>query len=451
MAEYNLIIADDDSTIRRLLEIKATHFGFHPITAKNGEEVFKLLNDDLDVILLDVKMPKMDGLQCLQKLAESNNKTPVIMLSNEHDASVAMQAVKLGALDYLTKPFNLDELFTSLRNARKISKIQKENNQLKENLSDSLSSHSSEINLISKSPATIDIQNKALKVAKLDSTVLLTGESGTGKSIFARLIHANSDRKDKPFITVSCPALPRELLESELFGHEKGAFTGAIKKRIGKIEAAAGGTLFLDEIGDLPLDLQPKLLNVLQDQEFSRIGGTEIIKSDTRIITASNINFKEKIANQEFREDLFYRISVIPLELPPLREQIENIIPLAEHFLNRIAKSRNSTLINISSDAKNILKQYQWPGNIRQLENLIERASVFCEDNIIHIQDLPNDLSQTATQSSMSGLTGHTLAEIEAEAIIQALNYCGGNKAETSRTLGITEKSIYNKIKRHNL
>jgi len=375
MPEYNLIIADDDSTIRSLLEMKATHFGFHPTTAENGKEALDLVNENVDVILLDVNMPEMDGLQCLEELSKSHSKIPVIMLSSEHEASVAMQAVKLGALDYLTKPFDLDELFTSLRNARKISKIQKENSQLKEDLTESISSHSSDINLITESPATLKIQNQAIKVAKLDSTVLLTGESGTGKSVFARLIHANSDRRDKPVITVSCPALPRELLESELFGHEKGAFTGAIKRRIGKIEAAAGGTLFLDEIGDLPLDLQPKLLNVLQDQEFSRIGGVETIKSDTRIITATNIDFKEKIANKEFREDLFYRISVIPLELPPLREQIENIIPLAEHFLARIAKNRDIPMISISNEAQNILQTYQWPGNIRQLENLIERAT----------------------------------------------------------------------------
>lgn len=453
MPEYNLIIADDDPTIRRLLEMKATHFGFHPVTVDNGEDVFDLLNDNIDVILLDLNMPKMDGLECLKKLSNSNSKVPVIMLSSEHEASVAMQAVKLGALDYLTKPFDLDELFTSLRNARRISNIQKENHQLKENLSDSLSSHSSDINLISESPVTTKLQNQALKVAKLNSTVLLTGESGTGKSIYARLIHANSDRREKPFITVSCPALPRELLESELFGHEKGAFTGAIKRRVGKIEAAAEGTLFLDEIGDLPLDLQPKILNVLQDQEFTRIGGTETIKSNARIITASNINFQEKIANKEFREDLFYRISVIPLELPALREQVENIIPLAEHFLSRIAKNRNTHAISISQEAKLILKNFRWPGNIRQLENLIERASAFCENNIIENHDLPNELLALSSnsKSTITGLAGHTLATIEAEAIIQSLAYCKNNKAETARTLGITEKSIYNKIKRHNI
>ena len=451
MSKYNLIIADDDATIGRLLEMKSKHFGFRPVVVTNGEEVIQLVNEAVDVILLDVHMPQMDGLKCLKKLSEIKSKTPVIMLSGELEVSVAVEAVKLGALDYLTKPFDLDELFTALRNARRISKIQRENHELRENLSDSLSTHSSEVNLISESEVTRKLQQKALKVADLDSTVLLTGESGTGKSVFARFIHANSERRDKPFVTVSCPALPRELLESELFGHEKGAFTGALKRRIGKIESAAGGTLFLDEIGDLPLDLQPKLLNVLQDQEFTRVGGTQVIKSDTRLITATNINFKEKIANKEFREDLFYRISVIPLELPPLRKQVENIIPLAEYFLARMVKNEKFSIITLSSEVKQILQSYRWPGNIRQLENMIERSVVFCEDDTIEVDDLPAELHEDSGGASISGLAGLTLAEIEAEAILQTLVYCKNNKAETARTLGITEKSIYNKIKRHGI
>lgn len=452
--QYNLIIADDDSTVRRLLEMKSTHYGFRPITVENGEQLLDLINEDIEVILLDLNMPKMDGFQCLEKLSEIGCQIPVIILSSEQDTSTAVKAVKLGALDYLTKPFDLDELFTALRNASRISKIQNENNQLKENLSSSISENSSGINLIAESPSIQKLQQQALKIAKLDSTILLTGESGTGKSVFARYIHANSNRSDQPFVTVSCPALPRELLESELFGHEKGAFTGAIKKRIGKIEAAAGGTLFLDEIGDLPLDLQPKLLNVLQDQEFTRIGGDKAIKSNVRIITATNINFQEKIANREFREDLYYRISVIPLELPALRNQLENIIPLTQHFLTRIAKSQQTPNLSISPEAIQAIQLYQWPGNIRQLENLIERAAAFCSDNKISAQDLPQEVQNPKTttdqhQTSITGLAGHTLAEIETQAIAQTLSLCQGNKAETARRLGISEKSIYNKMKRH--
>ncbi len=445
MKNYNLIIADDDPTIRKLLEMKASHYGFYPVTVGNGAEVQPLIDEHIDVILLDLNMPVMDGFQCLEALQKSGCTIPVIMLSGETEASTAMKAVKLGAHDYLNKPFDLDELFTTLRNAKQLSNVQKENHTLRE--SASVPTQSSE--LVICSPASSELMTKAEKIAKLDSTVLLTGESGTGKGVFARYIHAKSDRADKPFITVSCPALPRELLESELFGHEKGAFTGAIKKRIGKIEAAKGGTLFLDEIGDLPIDLQPKLLNVLQDGEFTRIGGEAPIKSDVRLITATNIDFAEKIANREFREDLYYRISVIPLALPPLRERREEIIIFAEHFAQRIAASRGVAAIKLSKCAEQALIAYHWPGNVRQLTNLIERASAFCDDHTITAADLPEITAPVdGPASGMTGLAGHTLAEIETAAIQQTLILCQGNKAQSARTLGITEKSIYNKMKR---
>ncbi len=445
MKNYNLIIADDDATVRRLLEMKASHYGFHPITVDNGAEVLALVNEHVDAILLDIHMPGMGGLECLEALAKEGNTIPVIILSGEQEVSVAMQAVKLGALDYLCKPFDLEELFATLRNAKRMSLIQRENTSLKEGIS----SHTSSSGLIAHAAAMLKLQKQAEKVARLDSTVLLTGESGTGKGVFARYIHSQSERADKPFVTVSCPALPRELLESELFGHEKGAFTGAIKKRIGKIEAAKGGTLFLDEIGDLPMDLQPKLLNVLQDHEYSPVGSEKVMKSDVKIITATNINFEEKIANQEFREDLYYRISVIPLRLPALRERVDEIIVLAEHFASRIAKNRKIKNLTIAPCASDALTSYHWPGNVRELENVIERSSAFCENHTITAEDLPSKLTQKEASSLMiSGLAGNTLAKIEAEAIQQTLTLCGGNKAQTARTLGITEKSIYNKMKR---
>ena len=445
---YNLIIADDDRTVRNLLTLKASHYGFTPVTVENGAEVLKFVQDSVDVILLDLHMPEMDGFECLNHLTKSHPDIPVVMLSGENDATAAMKAVKLGAHDYLTKPFDLDELFTALRNAKKLSRVQKENQSLK----DSISPTSTTTDLIAHSEEMAHILNQAKKVAQLDSSVLLTGESGTGKGVLARYIHSQSHRADKPFITVSCPALPRELLESELFGHEKGAFTGALKKRVGKIEAAKGGTLFLDEIGDLPIDLQPKLLNVLQDKEFQRVGGEQVIPSDVRIITATNIDFEEKIRTNEFREDLYYRISVIPLELPALRERPQEILPLAKHFLERVSKQRGHKVININKAAAEKLQQYNWPGNVRQLENLIERASAFCENHTITPDDLIGDIGQYQTSAEgMTGLAGQTLAEIEKSAIQQTLVLCGGNKAESARKLGITEKSIYNKMKRHGL
>ncbi|MEO1856591.1 MAG: sigma-54 dependent transcriptional regulator, partial [Rubritalea sp.] len=266
---YNLIIADDDRTVRSLLSVKAIHYGFRAVTASNGKEMLELIKDHVDVVLLDLHMPELDGFHCLSVLSKTHPHVPIIILSGENDASSAMKAIKLGAHDYITKPFDLDHLFTTLRNAKKLSHIQKEN----QNLKDAISPEATSTNVIAHSEPMQKLLSKAQKIARLDASVLLTGESGTGKGVLARYIHSHSLRADKPFITVSCPALPRELLESELFGHEKGAFTGAIKKRVGKIEAAKGGTLFLDEIGDLPIDLQPKLLNVLQDRVFQRIGG----------------------------------------------------------------------------------------------------------------------------------------------------------------------------------
>ncbi|PQJ29385.1 sigma-54-dependent transcriptional regulator [Rubritalea profundi] len=445
---YNLIIADDDSTIRNLLSIKATQHGFRPATVSNGQEVLEMMKDHVDVVLLDLHMPKMDGFHCLQELSKSHPLVPIIILSGENDASSAMKAVKLGAHDYITKPFDLNLLFTTLRNAKKYSHIQRENQSLK----DSISPAATSTDVIAYSAPMKKLMANAKKVAHLDSSILLTGESGTGKGVLARYMHAQSDRADKPFITVSCPALPRELLESELFGHEKGAFTGALKRRVGKIEAAKGGTLFLDEIGDLPIDLQPKLLNVLQDKEFQRIGGEQTLPCDVRIITATNIDFKEKIKNKEFREDLYYRISVIPLELPALRTRPEEIIPLSEHFLKRITLQRGSPSIVISKSATKKLLQYDWPGNVRQLENLIERASAFCEDNQIDADDLVGNIdSPSNSDTTTNSLAGKTLAEIEKIAIGQTLDLCNGNKAESARTLGISEKSIYNKMNRLNL
>ena len=442
---YNLIIADDDSTVRSLLSIKSTHYGFRAVTAVNGREVLDLINDHVDVILLDLHMPEMDGFHCLRELSKTQPQIPIIILSGEDDASSAMKAIKLGAHDYITKPFDLDHLFTTLRNAKKLSLIQKEN----QNLKDAITPESTSTNVIAHSEPMQQLLNKAKKIAQLDSSVLLTGESGTGKGVLARYIHSNSLRAGKPFITVSCPALPRELLESELFGHEKGAFTGAIKKRIGKIEAAKGGTLFLDEIGDLPIDLQPKLLNVLQDREFQRVGGDKSLPCDVRIITATNIDFKKKIETKEFREDLYYRISVIPLELPALRTRPQEILPLAHHFLKRVTKQRGQPAISISKDASDKLLHYGWPGNVRQLENLMERASVFCDDNEIVADDLMGSIDAPQPENnSIHLLGGKTLVDIEKSAIQQTLKLCNGNKAESARSLGISEKSIYNKMKR---
>lgn len=445
-----LIVADDDEVIRRLIGIHGSKQGYEVIEAQDGEEAMTLLDDETEVVLLDLSMPRLDGFGCLELMARDFPAIPAVVLSGADEAADAVRAMKLGAVDYLTKPFDPDELMAVLANARRMRRAERENEELKE----TIGGLGPQVPMVAESQVMEEVIRQAEKIAPLDSTVLLTGESGVGKGVLARLIHANSTRRDKPFITVSCPAMPRELLESELFGHEKGAFTGALKKRIGKIESAKGGTLFLDEIGDLPSDLQPKLLNVLQDREFQRVGGEELLQADIRIVAATNIDFEQKIAEGEFREDLYYRLSVIPIEIPPLRERVDGIETLSEALLQKIAGRQNRSHLAISAEALQLLREYDWPGNVRQLENILERAAAFCDDDRIEGKDLPRQVRGQETGAAglnISGLGGIPLSQLEKEALAQTLRLCNGNKAESARRLGITEKSVYNKLKRYGL
>ncbi len=443
-----LVIVDDDATIRRLLAYHGERAGFEVVLAEDGEMGLGLISDRTEVLVLDLRMPGMDGFACLEHLAEKWPKIPVVVLSSVDDPSDVVRAMKLGAIDYITKPFDPDELIAVLLNARRLSRAERENEELRE----AIGGGGAKVEMVAASSQMQQVFEQAKKVANIDSTVLITGESGVGKGVLARTIHSHGDRSEKPFVPVSCPAIPRELLESELFGHEKGAFTGATKRRIGKIEAAQGGTLFLDEIGDLPLDLQPKLLSVLQDREFQRVGGETTLTADVRIIAATNIDFEQQIEEGSFRSDLYYRLSVIPFELPPLRERSEEIEPLCAELLKKIAQ-RQKSKARLSKGALRLLQTYDWPGNIRQLENVLERASAFCSEGVIEEKDLPTEITREGDQSDLTlkGLGGVSLAKLEKEALIQTLELCGGNKAEAARRLGVTEKSVYNKLKRHNL
>lgn len=447
----NLLIVEDDATTRRLLVLKAKDYGFRAHTVESGEEGLECLRDSIKVVLVDLGLPGMSGFEFLERLRAAQPGLPTVVLTAADRAEEAVRAMKLGAYDYQTKPFDLDDLFLSLRRASRLREVEQENEDLRASLSDAAPVD----DMVAESPLMLDVLAKARKVAPIQSTVLLTGESGVGKGALARFIHANSGSPEAPFVTVSCPALPRELLESELFGHEKGAFTGAIKRRMGKIEAACGGTLFLDEIGDLPIDLQPKLLNVLQDREFQRVGGEKKLQADFRLIAATNIDFEEKIRAGEFREDLFYRLNVIPLELPPLRERPEDVPVLIEKILGGITRRRGGGRFRLDAPARKCLTAYRWPGNVREVENVLERASAFCDDRTIRLNDLPPGLrggneSEAATDLP-SGLAGLTLEQLETEAIRQTLAACDGNKAEAARRLGIAEKSVYNKMKRYGL
>ncbi|MDQ8189571.1 sigma-54-dependent transcriptional regulator [Roseibacillus persicicus] len=447
----DLIIVEDEDITRRLLELKAKDFGFRPVSFESAEEALGFINDEIKVILLDLRLPGMSGFGLLETLGKEHPGLPSVVLTAANKAEDAVKAMKLGAFDYLTKPFDPSELFECLRMATRLREVHRENDALRESIATPVTNDG----FVAEAEVSKAMLGRAERVAVLDSTILLTGESGSGKGALARHIHGLSKRSEKPFVTVSCPALPRELLESELFGHEKGAFTGALKRRIGKIESARGGTLFLDEIGDLPLDLQPKLLNVLQDRRYQRVGSEEWLDSDFRLIAATNIDFEEKIESGEFREDLYYRLSVIPLELPPLRERPADIPPLVERSLSRISKQRGGAALKVESAAMKALTNFRWPGNVRQLENILERSSAFCEGQTIRLTDLPPSFRKQNEEKKQSnlpkGLAGLTLSQIEAEAIRQTLEACQGNKSEAARRLGIAEKTIYNKMSRHNI
>lgn len=445
-----LVVAEDNATARDLLLLLAKQRNIRAAGAADGQAAMELIGPSTKAVLLDLRMPKWDGFRCLEYLAKNHPNVPAIVLSSADQAAEAVRALKLGAMDYLTKPFDPEELFALLFKAFDLFRMREENESLRDSVGESVET----TGMVAESPALAALLAKARKIAPLDASVLLTGESGVGKGLLARTIHSLSSRANKPFVTVSCPALPRELLESELFGHEKGAFTGAVKRRIGKIESAAGGTLFLDEIGDLPVDLQPKLLNVLQDRQFQRVGGENTLKADIRLIAATNIDFAEKIAKGSFREDLYYRLSVIPLEVPSLRERPEEIAPLVHKILADIARRRGNAPAKLSPDALAVCQRYRWPGNVREMENLLERCSAFCDHNTITTEDLPRELypvSSDGNATPAEGLAGLTLAEIERAAIEQTLRLCGGNKAESARRLGISEKSVYNKVKLYGL
>jgi DNA-binding NtrC family response regulator len=439
----NLLIVDDDETIQRLLVIAAKDHGWRPVAASTGAEALAAVGDGTEAVVLDHGLPDMDGISTLVHLRELHPDLPVIMLTGLNDAETAVKALRAGAADYLTKPFELKRLFDLLRELRRERKEPAEAPRPVEK--------SPRGGMKSSSPKVRELLRRMEKAAALDSTILLTGESGTGKTYFAREIHRMSRRSAEEFITVSCPALPRELLESELFGHERGAFTGATASRAGRFEVASKGTLFLDEIGDLPQELQPKLLNVLQDREFFRVGGNKLLKTDTRVIAATNVDLRSRVQLGTFREDLYYRLNIIELSIPPLRERKEDIPSLAAEMLARIAARRESQGWKVSPDATKALLAFDWPGNVRQLENVLERATAFTDEPVLQERDLAPLLE--SHRDTPAAATGRpmTLQELERDAFIQTYHLSGGNKAKTARALGISERSVYNLLERHGL
>lgn len=441
-----LLIVDDDETIQRLLAMAAKDHGWIPVAAMSGQEAINAINPSIDAVVLDLGLPGMNGIETLGHLHEKRPGVPIIMLTGTNDAETAVQALKAGAADYITKPFELRRLFDLLRAAVKAAE--------KSSPAPPAPKAAPSAPLETSSPRMRLLLRQVERAAQLDSTILLTGESGTGKTHIARQIHLLSRRATENFITVSCPALPRQLLETELFGHEKGAFTGASSSRIGRFEQASDGTLFLDEIGDLPAELQPKLLNVLQDREFFRVGGNKLLKTNARVIAATNVNLHDKVAAGTFREDLYYRLNIIELNVPPLRERKEDIPRLTSVILAKIAANRRTDTWALTESAATAMMNFPWPGNVRQLENVLEKATAFSDGRLIGAEDIISVIESPAPTSKMRQVLsepGLTLHEIEREAFIQAYLRTGKNKARTARELGISERSVYNLMERHGL
>jgi DNA-binding NtrC family response regulator len=440
-----ILVADDDAVARRLLDHHLREAGFETVLAADGADAIDKLGPNIALALVDLQMPKADGMQCLRIAQERFPELPVVMISQTSEIKTAVHAMKQGAFEYITKPIEPDELLAHVQAALRSAGLAKENLQLRQ----AMASPMPPAEAVGVSPAARRLAELTAKVAPLDATVLLTGESGVGKSTLARRIHLLGPRAAEPFVAVSCAALPRDLIEAELFGHVKGAFTGAVADRPGRAEMADGGTLFLDEVGDLPLELQPKLLAFLQDHVVQRIGDAKDRTIDVRVVAATHQDLAGKCRQGTFREDLFFRLNVLPIHVPPLRDRPEDVLALSDELLRKIAKSRGGRNLSLTPEARSALAAYHWPGNIRELQNVLERASAFASGSVITPVDL--DLSPaTAPRESAgpSGLAGLTLEEIERRAIVETLRACKGNKKAAAKSLGIDEKSIYNKMKR---
>ncbi len=448
---YSILVVDDDPNIRKLIKANLSKFKSYEIKeTANGEACLKQLREYIpDLIMLDIQMPGIDGIETLKRIKEEDPRIPVVMMSAVGTIEKAVQSMKLGAYDFVEKPFSKDRIPVTVQNALMNSSLQKEIDELRIELKQKYVFK----NIIGQSGVMQEVFKSVEKVTDSNVTVLVQGESGTGKEVIARAIHYHSKRANKPFVAVNCSALPESLLESELFGHEKGAFTGATGRRMGKFEQANNGTVFLDEVGLMSPVTQAKVLRVIQEREFERVGGNELIKVDVRLISATNRNLEEAMKNGEFREDLYYRISVFPIKLPPLRERKEDIPLLSAFFLDKYSKEENKNVTGISPDALELLMAYHWPGNVRELENAIERAIVLATNGEITPKDLPpavKSLGEKKLYESDNTLSSW-IEKLEEEALKQALLECEGNISQTAKKLGIGRATIYRKAKKYGL
>jgi DNA-binding NtrC family response regulator len=449
----SILVIEDKDSMREMLSKTLEAEGYEVETVRDGESgLEKAREKKYDVVLSDLKLPKIDGIEVLSSLKEMDSDVAVILMTAYGTIEKAVEAMKGGAFDFLAKPFDTDHLSVLIKRALENRRLMAENILLREELGHNLGY----AEIIGKCEKMQEVSRLIQKVAPSDTTVLLLGESGTGKELFARAIHSLSTRKQAPYVAINCAAIPRELLENELFGSERGAYTGSVARKMGKFEIAQGGTIFLDEVGDLDIALQAKLLRVLQDNTFERLGGTKTLSVDVRLIAASNADLKKSIEKNQFREDLYYRLSVFPINIPPLRERREDIPQLAEHFVNKYCAEMKKTKKSISQEALALLDKYHWPGNVRELENTIERAIILCEGKKILPEHLairiptPNEI-RLREGAGLKEVGQYAQAEAERALIIRILNQVRGNKRKAAQALKIDYTTLFEKIKKYGI
>jgi two-component system response regulator AtoC len=456
VAQRTILVADDDASIRSLLKQLLSDEGYSVVEATTGTEVVeKVKETNPDLVIMDVRMPELDGIEALSKLKVSSPKTSVLIMTAFGSSNNAIRAMELGAFDYITKPFELDKISHTVKRVIEYRDLTSEVQVLRDEISSLVQTE----RIVGNSPAMQEVYKTVGKVAKADATVLITGESGTGKELVAEALHYNSNRRSGPIVKVSCAALPETLLEAELFGHEKGSFTGAMTQRRGRFEMADKGTIFLDEIGEMSLPMQTKLLRVLQERKIERVGSSLPIKVDIRIICATNKDLQRQVEQQKFRDDLFYRLNVINIHMPPLRDRKEDIPALVEHFLAKHRYSATAQPAAISEEALKRLMEYDWPGNVRELENVVERAVVLSRGQIITSRELPFGDHEGDGHEEEGGdevsveksFFKKSVAQFEKDLIMKALRDANGNRSKAAEMLGIYRRLLYAKIKEYGL